>query len=87
MSSPTKIIVDSAIQAMQERPDDFTADKHFLYDSHANIRYRMSGGDRGLYSPLEHVFGMYHGRRFIKAVEMWKAEWLVRKNNKARDNA
>ena len=82
MSKATKAAVDSVVQAMMARPDDFTVDELTMEDTKTGYKYWICNGvlSAGLYKPYKLWFGFIHGWRFLKAVGGLKVHQLVKKN-------
>lgn len=80
MGSPTKHIVDKAIEALHKRPEDFCQDTFTLTDRKSGIEFWTSNGFPmyGVYNPVKIDFGWWHGWRFARAIKKWRANALFK---------
>ena len=79
--------VDSVINAMLERPDDFNISELTMTDEQTKYIYWISNGSHnaGLWRPYKLKFGTLQGRRFLKALTDLKTHQLKTKTDLATE--
>jgi len=78
-----KEAVDSIIQSMYDRPNDFDITEHNMLDIKTKYTYWISSYPR-IYTPYKMKFGWYHGKRFERALDDLKTYQLKKKLNEAK---
>ena len=79
-----EVAVDSVINAMLKRPDDFNISELTMTDKKTKYTYWISRGSTsaGLWQPYELKFGARQGRRFHKALAGLKTHQLKTKTDR-----
>ncbi len=74
MSKITKQVVDSLIDEIQKRPDDFIFGRYALVDLKTKYEYWVANGrfNGGIHEPFKMKFGMWQSLRFHRAVQALK---------------
>lgn len=80
-----KAAVDSVINAMLERPNDFGITERTMLDTKTRYTYWISNSasEYGVWQPYELKFTGKHGRRFKRAVKDLKTHQLKSKTDSA----
>ena len=76
MSRAVKLVVDQLIRDLENRPSDFSCSRLTLSDSKTKRVYWVAMGP-GIYEPYILSFGLCQGRRFISALDKWKASNMI----------
>ncbi len=79
--------VDSVINAMLKRPDDFSISGLTMTDKQTKYIYWINRGSHnaGLWQPYRLKFGTLQGRRFLKALTNLKTHQLKSKTDSATE--
>ncbi len=80
--SAVEVAVDSVVNAMLKRPDDFEIGEHTMKDKETGYEYWISVGFGNVERPFKLGFGFIHGLRFRKAVKGLKTHQLKTKTDK-----
>jgi len=75
MSMAQRLVVDQLIHDLKNRPQDFECTEHHLIDKKTSHKYWIANGAPycGLDKPYQFGFGLWHGLRFYRALQKWKA--------------
>ena len=87
MSRAVRLAVDQVIHDLQHRPADFRCTKNELIDAATQLTYWIASGasKAGIWQPYTLNFGWYHGCRFMRALEKWKAVHAIYKSTARAD--
>jgi hypothetical protein len=79
--SAAETIVDELIQALQKRPDTFTAGEYTLDDKNTGMSFWIANGrfSAGVHHPFNLQFGAWQSWKFHRALTRWKAWYAVKK--------
>jgi len=80
--SAIKVAVDSVINAMMKRPNDFTIDENTMTDTKTRYIYWISSGCASVWKPYKLEFGFSQGRRFHRALRDLKTYQLKTKTDR-----
>lgn len=81
----TKRLVDQLIYDMKHRHDDFVCDQFYFRDKKTDTSYWVASCYYRMEAPYAVDFGYWNGRRFGKALGIWKADEMIRKSHEAHD--
>lgn len=78
--------VDKLIHDMQERPEDFSCNEHYLTDRKTDFRYWVASGFSfyGMAAPYKLTFSLLEKIKFHRALTRWKNAYAVHRSLRNR---